>query len=196
MECKPDLNQVIVDLCDRAITAREVRDYMRSVDNKLAYSEWTHRWVVLSDVLSMLTGLLSMFIDKGKVISRATGNLAFQYRYTLNIVVTDFPEDPATIYVPLIAWIAVNQPDALLNHDTGNQLIQFEADILNHSTCDLSLKIDLTETVVVTTVDGATSATYTDEPPVDPYHDVSAWEAIYNQPDTDPAFTTPDPTPV
>lgn len=138
---------------------------------------------------------LLIFAEGGRVAARY-GDTSYLTSYTLNIVVTDFPEDPATIYVPLIAWIAVNQPDALLNHDTGNQLIQFEADILNHSTCDLSLKIDLTETVVVTTVDGATSATYTDEPPVDPYHDVSAWEAIYNQPDTDPAFTTPDPTPV
>ena len=56
MDFKPDINQVITELCDRALTARQVRDYMRELDEKQAYSDWTQKWMVLTEVLSMLTG--------------------------------------------------------------------------------------------------------------------------------------------
>ena len=56
MEFKPDINRVIIELCDRALTARQVRDYMRELDEKQAYSDWTQKWMVLTEVLSMLTG--------------------------------------------------------------------------------------------------------------------------------------------
>ena len=56
MDFKPDINQVIIELCDRALTARQVRDYMRELDEKQAYSDWTQKWMVLTDTLSLLTG--------------------------------------------------------------------------------------------------------------------------------------------
>lgn len=141
---------------------------------------------------------LLVFADEGHVAARLGASTSYETGYTLNLIVTDFPEDPATIMVPILGWLAVNQPEALLNHQRGDRVIEFEADILNHSTVDLSIKLQLTERVIITTDPntGAVSATYADEPPLDPYHDVASWELLYTKPDTAPDHTVPDPTPI
>lgn len=140
---------------------------------------------------------LLVFAEDGHISARLGGSTSYEVVYTLNLIATDFPEDPATLIVPILRWLAVNQPEALLNQQNGNRVIEFDADILNHTTIDLSLKLQLTERVIITTDPntGAVSATYADEPPLDPYQDVSSWEAIYTQPDTAPDYTTPEPPP-
>jgi hypothetical protein len=55
METK-DLNKIIVTLAERAITSREVMDFMREKEELKAYDEWSVRWTVLTDVLALLTG--------------------------------------------------------------------------------------------------------------------------------------------
>ena len=56
MDMKQDLNKSIVELAARAITAREVMEFMREKEERQAYGEWTARWMTLTDVLSLLTG--------------------------------------------------------------------------------------------------------------------------------------------
>jgi hypothetical protein len=55
METK-DLDKIIVNVAERAITSREVMDFMREKEELKAYDEWSVRWTVLTDMLVLLTG--------------------------------------------------------------------------------------------------------------------------------------------
>ena len=92
---------------------------------------------------------LLVFVDNGTIRSTAAHGLSFEYGYTLNVTLTDFAGDPDAVFVALLAWLLVNQNELLANLETGKDAIKFEADILNGSTVDLSIKIPLTERVIV-----------------------------------------------
>jgi hypothetical protein len=92
---------------------------------------------------------LLVFVDAGNVVATAAPSLSFEYRYTLNVIVTDFAGDADAVFVALIVWVQVNQPDLLANDDNRKSGIAFEVDHLTQSTCDLSIKLKLTESVVV-----------------------------------------------
>lgn len=90
---------------------------------------------------------LHTFIDKGTVSATAVPGGGFAYGYTCSIVVTDYHGHPDSLFVPLIAWLAEHQPDLLLNQATPQ--IEFEAEILTHDTCDVEIRVQLTERVVL-----------------------------------------------
>jgi tail completion protein R (GpR) len=140
---------------------------------------------------------LLVFIDHGSVVSAGGRSHSHEYRYTLNLVLTDYPLHPSAVMTPLLAWLSENQPEVPLNPLLNEQAVSFEADILSHSSMDLSIKIILTERVVVTRDPdtGALTAEHVPEPPLDPFADVESWEEIFVQPNTAPDWTTPDPTP-
>ncbi len=91
---------------------------------------------------------LRMWIDKGSIRSRQTASLAFQYGYRLNVVVLDWTEHTSILFVMLVDWVRRNQPDLVASQAAPG--FAFEADILDKDTIDLSIEIDLTETVGVT----------------------------------------------
>lgn len=92
---------------------------------------------------------LVMFADEGHVVATGNGSLSFEYRYKLNLILTDFSGNEDAIMVTLLAWIAVHQSDLLNNPDLRKTGISFEVDFNNHETFDLSIKLDLTERIVV-----------------------------------------------
>ncbi|AZN35534.1 phage tail protein [Iodobacter ciconiae] len=112
---------------------------------------------------------LALFIDEGKLIATAGKSLSFEYQYTLNLIIQDYADHPDTIMVPVLAWVSTNQPELFSNVDKRQNGITFEADILNHDTIDLSIKINLTERVVVREVDGKPEIKHYGEPPLDEY---------------------------
>ncbi len=106
---------------------------------------------------------LSMFIDKGKLSFRNSGTLSFEYAYTLNIVVQDYAGDVDALMVPVLAWIAEQQPD-LLERDP-REPFTFESEILDSDAADVSIDLQLTEAVrVVPGEGGGFVATHLDEP--------------------------------
>jgi hypothetical protein len=105
---------------------------------------------------------LSIFIDNGRLAARATGSLSFEYRYKLNFVVQDFAGDLDLIIVPLLAWVAVNQPD-LLERAPGEPFT-FESEFLDAGSQDVSIDLELTELVRVSTVAGGLSVEHLPEP--------------------------------
>jgi hypothetical protein len=108
---------------------------------------------------------LLVFIDAGKVIATTEPALSFEYRYTLNAIITDFAGDADAVFVALIAWVKRNQSDLFANADERMNAIAFEVDHLTQTTCDLSIKLNLTESVVVgTDAAGAQTITHVDEP--------------------------------
>ena len=92
---------------------------------------------------------LLVFADEGNVVAIGTGSLSFEYRYKLNIIITDYSGDPDAIMVPLLVWIAIHQNDLLANPELRKTGIGFDVDFNNHETIDLSIKLDLTERVIV-----------------------------------------------
>ncbi len=113
---------------------------------------------------------LLIYIEAGKLSTRLALNLNFNYRYNLQVIVTDFAEHPNAIIVPLLAWLKIHQID--LKEDD----IQFEADIISHDKIDLEIKFPLNECVLVSQNDqGRFSTEHLTEPQPD-----------YNLTDPDP----------
>lgn len=108
---------------------------------------------------------LLVFIDNGTIRSTAAPGLSFEYSYTLNIILTDYAGHPDAVAIPLLAWLLVNQPELLTNLEKGKTAIAFEADVLDNSKVDLSLKLPLTERVVVKKQDdGSLQVSHPNEP--------------------------------
>lgn len=92
---------------------------------------------------------LQVFLDSGTVVSYGAASLSFEYRYTLNLIVQDYPYHADQIVLPVLAYLRTQQPELFENHDKAQNLIRFDAEILNETTLDLSLQVDLTERVIV-----------------------------------------------
>ncbi|BCB23202.1 tail terminator [Burkholderia phage FLC5] len=108
---------------------------------------------------------LLVFIDAGNIIATGAASGSFDYAYTLNVMLLDFAGDADIVFAALIAWVKRNQSDLLTNDDLRKTGISFEADALTQTTVDLSIKLKLSESVVVGTDDaGAQTITHVDEP--------------------------------
>lgn len=124
---------------------------------------------------------LLVFIDEGSVRSTLGHGLSFEYRYTLNVILTDFAGHPDAVFIPLLAWIRVNQSELLANQDKHKESIGFEADILDGGKVDLSIKLPLTERAIVKKHDnGALEVTHPDEPQPDPFLPAGPWQLFAN----------------
>ncbi|MBI5917788.1 MAG: phage tail protein [Nitrosomonadales bacterium] len=123
---------------------------------------------------------LHVFVERGNVVS-VIGGLSFEYRYSVNLVITDFTDHADTLIIPLLSWIAVNQPDNLQHPDKQEQAIRIEAEIIDHDTVDLSITLDLTERVIVTAnPDGSYTATHPEEPALPDLGGPVGWELLIN----------------
>lgn len=99
---------------------------------------------------------LHLFIEEGRIITVRGETLSYKYSYDLVLVLEDMADDSHALIVPLLAWIAKNQPDLL----TGDGL-PFTQDILSNAARDIEIRLALTETVVVNaTVDGGWDVSY------------------------------------
>jgi len=124
---------------------------------------------------------LHVFIEKGNIVSRIGGGLSFEYRYTIELLVTDFAAHADTLAIPLLAWVAVNQPDLLQNPDKQENAIRMEAEIIDHEKADISIQIDLVERVIVAAnPNGSYTATHPDEPHLPDLGGPTGWELFVN----------------
>lgn len=94
---------------------------------------------------------LAVFIDEGSIAATGGRSLSFEYRYIVHALVMDFAGDSDAVFVALVEWARANQPDLVTNAGERGHGITFEVDILNHTTVDLSVKLQLTEGVAVST---------------------------------------------
>ncbi|MEW5251506.1 phage tail protein [Microbulbifer discodermiae] len=91
---------------------------------------------------------LQVFMDRGNLVSTGAPGFAFEYRYTLNLLVTDYAGHRDALVVPLLVWLREQQSELFQNPNQREQ-IRFEADILDRDKMDLSFEIPLTERVGV-----------------------------------------------
>lgn len=94
---------------------------------------------------------LQLWIEDGKVIRTGTDNLSFYFEYSLNIVVTDYPDDIATLTVPILSYLQINQPELFQNKQLRESAVKFTPDFNNNNTADIHFEISpMTERVLVT----------------------------------------------
>jgi len=117
---------------------------------------------------------LHVFVDEGRVVATGARSLGFEYQYTLTLIVTDYPHDADTIVVPVLAWLRTNQPDVFFNPDKRLDAFKFEAEILNHETVDISIKLLLSERVTVK-VDGKGYQVEHHPEPINEDDDPTSW---------------------
>jgi hypothetical protein len=103
---------------------------------------------------------LSLFVDRGSIAHRA-GSQTFEYRCTVNLIVQDFAGSMDMLTVPILGWIADNQPELLQKGDS--QPFTFEAEILDGNLSDISIDIALTERVRMTPGVGGVHVTHLDD---------------------------------
>ncbi|POR46744.1 tail completion protein R (GpR) [Paraburkholderia eburnea] len=92
---------------------------------------------------------LTVHIDAGVI--EATGGLSasFEYRYTCNVILLDFAGDADLLFIAINEWARRYQVDLLNDPEARANGITFEVDILSDTLSDVSIKLQLTESVVV-----------------------------------------------
>lgn len=116
-------------------------------------------------VLRTNPDMLLVFIDNGNNVATLARSLSFEKRYTLNVVVKDFIDDIDLLFVPIMAWLRVNQPDIMTTDEGRKKGFIWYADINNDSSLDVSISLLLTERTLVKEVDGALHVENIPEPP-------------------------------
>ena len=129
---------------------------------------------------------LLLFIDAGSVRCTNAATLSWEYTYTLQLILTDYAGHPDMVMLPLLGWLSVHQSELLANQTNVAQGLQFEADIIDAKSVDLSIRLPLTERVVIGRDDqGAVTITHPAEPqPALAYTD-PAWDAEQQPPQRD-----------
>lgn len=97
---------------------------------------------------------LRIWIEEGHVRCHAQdpelgGNLSFTLEYKLTVVIEGWAQSQLLIWILLIDWLRVQQPD-LLTPANSRTAIPFEADLLSEKEADISFDLKLTEPVKVT----------------------------------------------
>ncbi len=92
---------------------------------------------------------LSIYVTGGTLAFRMGGNLGFEQRYTLHLLLLNFRGDPGQLFLPLSLWLREHQPDLILNHETGVEAITFNVDIVDAGAVDVEMTFPLTEAVDV-----------------------------------------------
>ncbi|AXF23498.1 phage tail protein [Burkholderia pyrrocinia] len=92
---------------------------------------------------------LLVFVDEGVIESNASRAQSYVIRYVARIVLLDFAGSTFALMGDITEWAKRNQPDIVQNPDTRQNGITFEADVLNNGAVDLSIRVPLTENVVV-----------------------------------------------
>lgn len=110
---------------------------------------------------------LAIMIEQGSIAARHGPNLGWEYRYDCHLVLIDYRAAPEQLFLPLLLWLRIHQPDLLLNHDRGAQAIKFTLDVIDQEAVDIEIVLPLTEAVdVLPQPDGSYRMTIRDEPPI------------------------------
>ena len=91
---------------------------------------------------------LQLYVDGGQIIATGAPSFSFEYRYTLNVIATDYVGDIAALIVPMMAYLRTNQPEIFENPQMRENAFKFQVDYNNNNTADISFEIKLTERVV------------------------------------------------
>lgn len=93
---------------------------------------------------------LAMWVEEGHVRCHAApDNLNYSIEYKLSVSITGWKGQSAMLWIYVIDWLRVQQPD-LLTPARSAEAIPFEVDIIDKTTVDIGFDLRLTEPVTVT----------------------------------------------
>ncbi|WP_192457705.1 phage tail protein [Musicola keenii] len=118
---------------------------------------------------------LALYVPRGHVVGRGGASASFEYRYTLEVLVMDFPGSTDDIMLPIQLWARQYEPELLFNPDNQKNGITFEVDILNNDAIDLLVKIQVTEAVAVTSANGKPVVRHRADAPPDLMEGMDGW---------------------
>lgn len=90
---------------------------------------------------------LRIWVDRGKGQGRQTTSSSFALGFRLNVLAIEVSTDLSLIAHATLKWLRTNQPE-LLQPDADS--FTFDADILDDTTADVLIQIELTQNYVVT----------------------------------------------
>lgn len=137
----------------------------------------------------------------GRIASTGTAALAFEYAYTLQVLVLDYTGHADAIVAPLLIWLRRNQGERFDNPATNTGVLRFDVEYLNDAAVDLSIEMDLTERVLVRPRDGAGPGALNLIHPPEPAHvgwieQAERWRLYFQGEPTPIAEWTFDPRPL
>ncbi len=88
---------------------------------------------------------LTVLIQEGTVHSTLTAGLAFEYRYTVELILLDFHGHPDDVLAPVLLWIRTWQPELAANREKLARGLRFNAEHLGDGKVDMMVQVDLTE---------------------------------------------------
>ncbi|OSK22881.1 P2 phage tail completion protein R (GpR) [Escherichia coli M056] len=104
-------------------------------------------------------------VPKGRACASGRPGNAFEYRYTLLVVLLDYAGDIDVVTMAIMTWARRHQPELIFNPDRSLRDIDFEADILDNDRVDIAFTLPLTEVVLAGTDEqGKPVFTHQDEP--------------------------------
>jgi len=106
-----------------------------------------------------------VIVRDGRIALRAGPAKGYQYAYRVEIDIIGFTGNSNHIILPVTLWLRENQPDLLLSPQTADKVINFSVDILDAGTSDLSLSVDLTESISVEATEDGYKVNYRPEAP-------------------------------
>ncbi|BBH14532.1 phage tail protein [Chromobacterium haemolyticum] len=89
---------------------------------------------------------LTMWTEDGQLAIRP-GALHFTLHYTLKLVVIEYGRGIESILLPLLDWIAINEPPLLQNPDARADGLSYRSEIISHSAEDIEITVKLSERV-------------------------------------------------
>lgn len=92
---------------------------------------------------------LIVMASEGQAVSTLAGGLSFEYRYTAAITVLDYTGHTDALFVPILAWVRVNQSELLDAQPSQGNGIAFDVEHLNTAAVDIGIRIPLTERAIV-----------------------------------------------
>ncbi|GAB5098707.1 phage tail protein [Caballeronia sp. HLA56] len=110
---------------------------------------------------------LTVFIDQGSIAATGGNSSSFEYRYTLNVLVLDYAGDADEVFVAVVDWVRTHQRDLVTNWNQRESGITYEIDILGNDAADVSIKLQLTESVVVKVENGVRTVIHVDDSQTD-----------------------------
>jgi kynurenine formamidase len=97
---------------------------------------------------------LLTFAEKGSVVAyqgTESQNRNFKIEYVAHLIVTDYAGDPQSLLFVMTDWVDANIPDR------EPEALKFHVDVISHKAVDISIQINLSDTIAVDPVEGGTN---------------------------------------
>lgn len=88
-----------------------------------------------------------LWIERGTARSTQTENRGLVFAFQLNVLVVEMASDIAVLFLAVFEWLRINQPELMMPNKDG---ITFDADILDNTTADVLLQLQLDQAVSAT----------------------------------------------